>query len=172
MGIYFLMKYRVFLVFLFLLPVQVGLAAIYMTHANDHLQFSDKPSSGAQLVTLEKVNYFSSSGGKNEVATESVTKGNSYTQLELVQPQDQQTFQNQQQISVEIFIQPTLRKEDSLELWVDGSLYQKSQDRHFLLSHLTRGEHRLEVHLIDAHGKILLQSSSIVVFVHYAAASQ
>ncbi len=162
------MKYRYFLFFIFLLPLQFSLATIYMVNTDGHQQFSDKPSPGADILTLEKINYISTSGAENKMISENSTKANVYTNLDLLQPQNQQTFQNQQQISVEIFIQPELRKEDSLELWLDGSLHQKSRDTHFLLSQLTRGEHQLEVHVVNTQGKTLLQSSPVVFFVHFA----
>lgn len=161
-------KYRYFL-FLLLLPKLGAWSVIYMQTASDgHLQFSDKPGKESQLIRLENINFYSTSESPRDSSSiSSSTAG--YSKLNLVQPQNQQTFQNQQQIAVQISIQPALQKEDSLEIWLDGVLIQKSKETSLILSELPRGEHRLQVNVVNAQEKILLSSSPVVFFVHYAS---
>ena len=65
-------------------------------------------------------------------------------------------------------IEPNLQVGDKVEWLVDGTSYQKSASTQIVSQSLDRGEHRLQVKLLDANNQNLMMTATAVSYVHYA----
>lgn len=184
------MKYFLLTIIL-LVSITCG-AAIYMQNdANGNVSYSDMPSPNALRVDLPPptTTQFSSppslpvdSNGSSKVIGEKGKKtganaGNAdadthqpYTVFFISSPTDQQTFQNQRDLPVEISITPALQKGDSIQLSVDGAkLGGPRETTHFQLNQMPRGSHQVSATLLDENKGELRQAAPVTFFVHYAA---
>jgi hypothetical protein len=185
------MKYFLLAIIL-LVSITCG-AAIYMQHdANGNVSYSDMPSPNALRVDLPPptTTQFStpqappvnSNAVTNKASVEKGKKGGAdagnadadthqpYTVFFISSPTDQQTFQNQRDLPVEISITPALQKGDSIQLSVDGAkLGGPRETTHFQLNQMPRGSHQVTATLLDENQGEIRQASPISFFVHYAA---
>lgn len=168
-----------FLVFCFLTGMTALYADIYKwTDSSGDVHFSDKPRDGAEKVMLPNVQSYSSpttppsqnASTNPRPASTSTDAGMGddvvYKQLNIVQPEDQQTIRNPQgYVSVILEPHPHLKKGDSLQIILDGTPLDKPKDNTlFALQNITRGSHTLAAQLIDANGKVILTSDVITIY--------
>lgn len=161
------LKYR-YALFIVVWIMSVAHAAIYQQlDSQGIMHFSDKPSAGATVVNLPTVNTVISSQSKTAIKSTTPTHS-SYQTLRIIQPADQQTFQNQLSISVAIQLQPQLQPQDSLQVWLDGKLMQQTTEMQFTLTALERGSHQLQIKIVGADGQQQLASAPVTFYVHQA----
>lgn len=86
----------------------------------------------------------------------------------LVMPSNQDTiWSNEGIITVEANISPDLQEGDQLAVLVDGSILAKSpKNIPIQLKNIDRGEHTVQVQILDARGEVLKQTSPVTVFLH------
>jgi hypothetical protein len=179
------MKY--FLLMVILLISLTSAAAIYMQQdANGNISYSDMPSPNALRVDLPPptTTQFTTptaappvskntanSGPKNSTNNNTTAEEHEpYTVFAISSPTDQQTFQNQRDLSVEISITPALQKGDSIQFILDGAkVGEPITATHFQLNQLPRGTHQIAATLLDENKSELRQAPSVTFFVHYAA---
>ncbi len=139
-----------------------------------NVYFSDTPSAGATPVILKEINtYASISASTNNTAktlkeTDDTVKS-IYKSISILQPSNQQTFQNQSSIKSVLTIEPSLQSEDRVEWMLDGKLYQRSRQSEITLSEIDRGEHTLQAKVVDSNNKPQLSSQVITFYVHRTA---
>lgn len=142
-------------------------AAIYkQVAANGAVSFSDTPNANASLVVLQPVNVATTSevpASKANVDSQKKT----YKKFAITQPHDQQTFQNQREIALDIQLQPDLQEGDKLEIWLDGKATQQTSSTHIMLGSLNRGEHTLQAKLLGSDGKALVTTEMVTFYMHY-----
>jgi hypothetical protein len=183
---------RYFLLMVILLISLTCGAAIYMQKdANGNISYSDMPSPNALRVDLPPptVTQFSTPVAppvnKNIASKESKNANNknsadanaaaadgheAYSVFFISSPIDQQTFQNQRDLPVEVSITPGLQKGDSIQFILDGAkVGEPTATTHYQLNQLPRGSHQVGEILLDANKSELRQAPPVSFFVHYAA---
>ena len=135
------------------------------------IEFSDMPAENAALVTLKSINLYTSHMVDNEQAdarSKNMTHmpENFYKKIEIIQPIDQETFQNPKEITAKVSMAPSLKSGDKIAWILDEKLYQRSSEleAHFHL--LDRGQHQLEAAIINEHDKSRLSSNIVIFYVH------
>ncbi len=156
-------------------------AAVYESQdSNGRIVYSDTPSSNAKQLDIP-TSPAVSVPVQNKKVIDEVTKINPaeiiidknkkkpYTSLTITSPVNEQTFQNQRDIPVEVTIEPKLQKGDMLQLMLDGlprSEPSMSTTLHILQA--DRGSHQVSVALINEKQQVIKQSNSVTIFVMYA----
>lgn len=164
-------------------------AAMYMrTEPNGNIIYSDTPEDNAKPISLPKGNNSISvppnsastasnpelslpSSGATAAPASEQTGHKGYSNFAMVDPTDQETFQNQRDIPVKMKIDPPLQEGDKVQLYVDGQpAGDPSADLNQLVIHqVDRGEHVLTAALLDNEGHVLKKTDNITVFIHYSA---
>lgn len=170
------MKY--ILSMILLLAAFVCNAAVYMqVDPNGTATYTDVPSVNAQKV--DPNGYGSAQASQSSQQTSNASTPaivanaeakKPYTTFLISSPVDQQTFQNQRDITVEIKIQPDLQKGDKIQAFLDGKpVGDAVASTHLQLKQLDRGTHQINAVLIGDNQANLKQSNSVTVFIHYAS---
>jgi hypothetical protein len=101
-------------------------------------------------------------------AQEEVLQPYSYFAIDV--PKDNDTFQNQRSIPVEVKTTPALQKGDKVQLYLDGNPFGAPQESsHLTLDNVERGSHQISASLVRG-GQVLRTSQVITLFIHYANA--
>ena len=176
-------KFIVAFILLFLISLTYG--AIYMQKdANNNISYSDTPSDNAMSIDVPNVSssISTSNAGNNENKNESSSEAEVpppqadqpgklvYTDLRLLSPKDQETFQNQASIPVKLKITPKLQASDTIQLVVDGNLWgNPSTSMEITLTNLPRGTHTISAVLMNDQQKIIITSNMVTIFNHKAS---
>jgi hypothetical protein len=176
---------RYFLLIVFLLISLTCGAAIYMQKdANGDVGYSDMPSGNSTRIDLPPapVTTFAPAiaapakpkkGDKSQATADETADSDQhaqYTAFFISSPAEQQTFQNQRDIGVDISVIPKLQKGDLIQLSVDGNkVGEAAATTHFQVNQLPRGTHQISATLLDENKSVLKQTPAINFFVHYAA---
>ena len=92
-----------------------------------------------------------------------------YTSFSLVSPVDQQTFQNQRLIPVEVSMVPALQLGDKVQLNVDGNPYGALvAGTQLTIGQLDRGSHTVSAALFSKDNVILKSTNTITIYVQFA----
>lgn len=155
-------------------------AAIYQQEDNNGQKlYSDFPlNQDAKPVSLETPIQGKSSENsastplsqnpQTEVAS-SVKIVHSYSDFSIASPKDQETFQNQRYIPVEIKISPELQTGDKIQIYLDGKpAGPPVESVHVGLAEIERGTHQLSAALVSEDQQTLKQSQTITIYIHYA----
>jgi hypothetical protein len=170
-----------YLLFLLLFVSLVCGAAVYMqTDSNGNVSYSDSPSPNAKQIDVPAPSTIQTApavttkakGGGDAASAGALgpTPHKPYTQFQITSPQDQQTFQNQRDIPVELDANPRLQRGDGIQLYVDGAKYRDPWfSQHAAIYLLDRGTHTIYAVLLDNTGAPLKQSNAVTIYIHYAA---
>ena len=150
--------------------------------------YSDQPNVDAEAVTLPTENIAKqpeksatdaaakSSTDTNDASTKTVEKKADYTAFAMSSPKDQETFQNQTEISLSVTVSPALQSGDLVQFYLDGDTFgnpssstsiviPRSQNNREIL---TRGTHSIYAVIVNAEGNVIKTTSAVTIFVHYA----
>jgi hypothetical protein len=141
-----------------------------------NITYSDTPLKNSKVIIVPDQSSTRSSPKSKTVSTPTTstpTQPNeqhlSYKTFDIISPTDQQTFQNQRQIPVQINIEPDLQPGDKIQLYLDGNPYASPEARTTLeLNELDRGSHTITAVIFDKNHSILKSSKTITVFIQYA----
>lgn len=89
----------------------------------------------------------------------------SYERLEIVSPEHEETFHNPMEIQVEARVEPAPRGPHRLALFKNGEEVEEGM----LLDWPIRGQHQLQLRVLDEEGEVVQTSDSITIFVHRAS---
>lgn len=135
---------------------------------NGHVVFSDKPSPGAEKVDIPPPQTMPAEQVKNPDIKPSVHKQTSpgYKNLAIVSPKNQQAIRaNDGNVTVSVAVNPPLRPEDGLVLYLDGDKQSRTKSKTFNLANLDRGQHEAHVEITDTDGNVIKTSPSITFYV-------
>ena len=129
--------------------------------------YTDQPVPGAVPVDLSKTNsaVMPAYQGKLPARTSSTrttTDAAIDYAIDIVNPAEQQAIRsNPGDLTVQVNIKPAFSGQ--LQLLMDNKVVKTQANREFLLNNVDRGEHHLQVQLIDNSGKVIA-SSPVRVF--------
>lgn len=151
-------------------------AEIYEHRDNaGNVSYSDVPSHNAKLIQPNWMNNLSQPDIKETPAIDTaviqtpVTVKQMYTTFQFMSPSNEQTYQNQRDIPVELKVEPDLQEGDRVQLYVDNLLYGNPEPTtHLQLHQLDRGIHAIYAVIIDANKNIVKKTTTTTFYVHYA----
>lgn len=147
------------------------------TDSQGNVHFSDTPRKGAETVTIPETQSFSSptpsspqtpaQKPEQEDQDDTIKLKNSYTKIEITQPQSGATIRNNQGfVVVTAGVEPELRPGDKLQLIYDsGTLGEPQVNPVFEIKGMNRGTHNLAVQIVDADGNVIDTSDPITIYV-------
>lgn len=167
------MRYLLLIFSLSIASMSYATTIYTQTDQNQNTTYSDTPLSGEGVSHVETLSTPALSNSPSNTSTPSTSTDEvkkPYTQFSITSPTDQQTFQNQRTITIEVKIEPDLQKGDKLKAYVDGAPYGKESSSNKIdLEQINRGAHQIYVVLMDSNNTILKKSNTVTVFIHYAS---
>ena len=170
-----------FFLLLFLAFYNFSYAAVYMSQENGTTTYSDAPLSNSQEIDIPNVSStVSTKPISSSTSTPTTPEGLEnlppiqpdkpgklpYTELTIVSPKDQETFQNQPSIPIRLKVTPQLQANDKIQLLVDGNLWGEARSStNFSLTEISRGVHSVSAVLLGEDQKVILTSNQISIFV-------
>lgn len=144
---------------------------VYITRdAQGNAVFSDQPQPGAEthkLKALPTVPAFKPPVGKTPDVTASESNAVHYTSLGILTPTDQ--YQLAPGLGGEIqlsgILTPELGEGHTIELLDNGKVVDTGKQTLFTLRHLDRGEHTLQLRVVDQQQKAVITSNKVTVYV-------
>ena len=159
------------------------MAAVYVqTDKSGNIEYTDVPSGdNAKQVDLPQVNTAPgpAAAGENP-ASGSITvekeapavpaaPAKAYSVFDLASPADGETIQNQPVIPIDIKIDPPLRPNDKIQIYLDGTPWgPPGKSTHFEFNAPDRGTHTLSAKLLDVNNNVVMQSGVNTVYIHHA----
>lgn len=155
------------------LALALGSADVYRwVDADGQAHYSDRPQRGAERITLTVTRPAASSttsSGQAADATDNQVPEPvvGYESLTITRPAQEQTLWNiEGQLDVAAAVQPPLQPGHALQFYLDGRMAAAtpgaSQTR---FTEVYRGEHTLQVEVVDASGRSLVSSPTLTFFV-------
>ncbi|WNO60400.1 DUF4124 domain-containing protein [Rheinheimera sp. MMS21-TC3] len=143
---------------------------IFVTRdAKGNLVFSDSPQLGAEEVTLTSRPNIVPATDPNFPNTKE-PKTEQY-EVSIIQPEDQGTVRdNTGSVYVSGQISPMFKRGLRVRLLVDGQSQSEPQNNTvFILRDIERGEHKLQLELLDQSGKLIATSPITTFYLHRAS---
>ncbi|GLX83466.1 DUF4124 domain-containing protein [Thalassotalea eurytherma] len=146
-------------------------AKIYVwTDEAGNTVFSDSPKPGAQeKIIPENKNVLPSVNTKQLDITPQKLPDD-FT-IDITQPADSETVRdNTGSVHVIGRIKPIFKQGYKIQLLLDGKLTEKPQSRSmFVLRNVDRGEHQIQLQLLNQKGKVIASSESVTFYMHRAS---
>ncbi len=158
---------RIFLSIICLLVVISATAEVYRSvDENGHVVFTDKPSPDAELIEVDELQTIKPPPVGNFKYTPPPAKPKpKYTEVSIISPQhDAAIRDNGGNVTVKIAINPRVRANDNLVLYLDDKEIMLGKATAKAFSGLDRGSHQLRAVVKDADGHIQLSSSSVTFY--------
>lgn len=168
------MKWITWLGLLCITPT-IWATTVYETKQADGTpSFSDQPTPGAHAVVITPTPINQQPPAPNQTPSHPLavaTPQAVYTSLIIVNPANEMTIHsNSGDVPVTIAVQPALRKDDMLQIVIDGRVVASQKVIVPLtLSGVTRGTHVLLAEIQDGSGQIIKTSPSVTFYLHRAS---
>jgi hypothetical protein len=156
---------RYLFLLLLLLSLSVNAEIYKWVDEYGNVHYSDSGKDGAQQVELSKGNsYAPSEAGPTSTTAENKENPPGYSSVTITKPRMNEVIRsNVGQVEVAIEIEPGLRADDTLTLYLDGRISLKNQTQTtFVLNNVERGSHTLRTTVIDKNGAVLIASKSVI----------
>ena len=144
---------------------------VYVTRdAQGHVVFTDQHQSGAEthnLKALPTVPAFKRPESTTPEVKTPETNEVSYTSLSILSPGDQYQLPSGFGGEIEIsgILTPGLEESHVIELLDNGRVVDKGKQTLFTLRYLDRGEHKLQLRVVDRQQKTVISSNKVTVYV-------
>ncbi len=101
---------------------------------------------------------------KSEEREKIKPKETKYTTLEIMSPGNDSTVHHGSgDLSVIVNLEPELKDNDTMILYVDGEQRLSGRSSEFFLSNIDRGSHAIDVAVINENDEVLIRSDKVVV---------
>lgn len=171
------MKNIILKILLLFVLVHVGIAGAGLYRGVDsegNIQYSDTPFKDAEKFTPPPISVMDApkanivkKGTEDEQPAEFKYKG-----FDITSPVNEQTIRNDPDVNVSVKLVPALNTEAGHSIWLllDGNpVIKNSQDSSFHIGRIERGAHKLQAQVRDAEGKAVVQTRTIIIYVHNAS---
>lgn len=161
--------------------VHAATSSIYQSReADGTIIYSDKPiDKSTQIVILPAENVIDTESSRPPVTKEKSvtevkevipkTQPQTYAIFEMTTPSNQETFQNQPMIKVAITIDPPLKQNDKIQIYLDDKPWGSPRDTTvFEFSRPDRGTHTIYAELFNSEGVSLKKTKPYTIYVHQA----
>ncbi|MEQ8231965.1 MAG: DUF4124 domain-containing protein [Gammaproteobacteria bacterium] len=162
-----------FLVLLVLACIDAAATEVYRWVDEDgNVIFSDVPRPGAEQIHVDDVSTVPAQPvPAQRTRTEATASGDgpAYDTLRIAAPADEATIRNQQQLGVEVRLDPALDAGAGhrIQFYYDGETYgEPVAATSTVVQPLERGTHKIGAAVVDASGKALLSAEPVTIYVH------
>jgi len=143
----------------------IGLAKVYKHMDSDNrVSYSDKPAQEAKEVVLPKIQTFAPPDTRSidPYVSPKPERLIRYDILRIDSPANKTSFPpGTESIEVKVKIEPFLKAGDQLQIYLNREAHgEPSTHPVFTLPWLERGEYTLQVHVVDANGKLRTDAQS------------
>ena len=149
------------------LPSQAQTSSkIYKTvDENGNVSFSDQPSAQSSEVEISTPNIAQAAQPRPAKQADNTAPEQGYQSLEITRPSNETMIPNGLvPLNVLAKISPSLQPGHQLQLTINGSVHSTSSNGNFRVESLQRGQHKLQVTVIDDSGQPLKTSAIVSVF--------
>lgn len=157
------------LLFVVATPIQADTQVYITRDADGNPIFSDRRSQDAEAHVVTELPSMPAFKVEQEaeVISPPTLAPMSYTSLSIVSPTSGTNLPNGFSGNIEIsgVLSPGLAEGDKIVLKDAGLIIATNQQTSFSLKNLSRGEHTLSMHVIDAKGDIKISSQPVTIFV-------
>ncbi len=143
---------------------------VYKTyHPDGSISYSDQPSEQAETIEVKPVDTIPAIDVRSAQSlparsAPSISDSGSagvYQQFGITFPENGSAFYSGNgNVKLKIDINPALRDEDSIAIILDGQEIARTNRPEYMLTHLDRGTHSLEVKLLNSQGQPMKSSRS------------
>jgi len=164
----------VLLTVVIIMPAYSNSASVYVWRNElGNMVFSDTPRPGAGEVSIKTANVMrSNSRVETELLDISPQKINNTYDIVITIPKNNATIRdNTGSIFIQSIIKPVFKRGLTIQLLLDGKAYSSPQIHgRFSLRNIDRGEHIIQMELIDEKGEVIALSDKITFYMHRASA--
>lgn len=133
------------------------------------IHFSDRPQPGAKRVRIRTPQTFN--GPAVDESTSKPPQASSskkYKTVQITQPEPEATIRNNQgMVAVSVYLQPGLQTHHRVKVLLDGkSIGEPQKNTVFSLRGIFRGEHTLQVSVVNNKGVVYGQSTPVTFYMH------
>ncbi len=160
--------FRIVIACMYLVCAAVGHAEVYRwKDERGNLHFSDSPPEAREFEKVEIPPVLSVPAYKlpqqaTETSPDKEVDSKTYKRFSIVHPEHDSAIRNNAgDLSVNIAMEPPLRGNHSIVLFMDGNPVAEGRQRTFELNNLDRGTHTLYAEIRDSSGKTLITTDSI-----------
>ena len=159
-------KMKKLLFLLLILPFCLYAETVYKSvDEQGNVIFTDKPSEGAEAIEIKKAQSVklpdippasdkTSSGEKQKKGQKRI--------LAITSPKNDETIHhNEGSVTVTANVDPELKENEQLALYMDGKKVLSGKSSQFFLNYVDRGTHKLAVAIVSAEGKEISRSDTI-----------
>ena len=130
-------------------------------------RYTDKPTANSAKIEIKEPNTIKSPVIPDIIEQEQPQKLLEYKQLAITKPANKDIIPNGLvPFNVSLNLSPQLQPEHQLQLLIDGQLHSTSLSNTFRVNSINRGQHKLQVYVLDALGNRLKQSTVVEVFAY------
>lgn len=131
--------------------------------------FSDQPIKGGEQVEIPEIQSytaFTPTLPPPSVTPEQQEEWHGYDRVQILKPEKESTVRNAKGlVSIEIDILPPLQPEDQIRFLLDGQPVKGlSKATAIFLEDVPRGEHQVQVAIVDKNGDTILTSEPVVFY--------
>ncbi len=152
-----------------LLCIHTATAQVYKeTDEQGRVIFTDKPSGSAEAVEVAPVNTAAPIAEREREPEAAPTpESDAYQSLAIVSPADGSIIPSRAgNFDVRAALVPALQEGHQLALTINGEPYGNGASGLFAVTSLPRGNHQLQVKVVDQQGKTVIASSTVSVQVY------
>ena len=136
-----------------------------------NVSYSDTPVEDAEKYTTPPRSVMDAPkpGMEKKVVEDEAPAEFKYTDLDIESPVNEQTIRNDPDVKVSVKLVPALNTEAGHSIWLlldDKPVVKNSLDTSFYIGRIERGAHKLQAQVRGAEGKAIVQTRTIVVYVH------
>ncbi|MEJ2604589.1 MAG: DUF4124 domain-containing protein [Gammaproteobacteria bacterium] len=168
----------IILIFALLLALPVTAQVYKWVDEDGVVHYTDRPVEGAEEVDLPETKGTTfrrpepvtpgpaarSSDGRDD----GQEQGQAYESFRIVQPSDEETLWNiGATLEVSLSLSPALSQGHGVEVWFDGSVLESPDPTslNFTIPEVYRGTHTLWARVVDAAGRVLIQTDEVTIYV-------
>jgi hypothetical protein len=136
------------------------------------VHYSDRPRPGAERVDIRSIQSYEAPelpARPERLATQDEAAASPYTRIAIESPANGETLWNiGGELSVSLAVEPPLLGEHTLRLYLDGQQVGgvPQGPQQFTIGNVFRGERSLRASIVDAQGRELAESATVVFYVH------
>ncbi len=158
---------------LFTLPLLSSAEIYEHVDANGNITLSDSPMANSKSIKAPATSsYKSAPAPKIDLMTQAKDSAvenkddNAYTQFNFRLPRrDGTTFTNRPTIPIIVNVKPKLAEGDTVELYLNGKLFEKKPGTNFQFGLLERGTYTIKADLKNADGELLERTPTWTIYV-------
>jgi len=155
------------------MPVYSNSASVYVwRNEQGNMVFSDTPRAGAEEVHIKTANVVRSNSRVEtqllDINPQNIS--NTYDVVITIPKNNATIRDNTGSIFIQSIIKPVFKRGLKIQLLLDGNAYNSPQTHgRFSLRNIDRGEHKIQMELMDEKDEVIALSKEVTFYMHRAS---